>query len=143
MKKIIFVVVFFLIASIATASWECEWEDKPKEDRYGPEQLNQALADETSFGKITALGLIRLYQLFLSGKTGSECNFYPSCSRYGFDAIKKYGAIKGIIMANERVMRCNEWSYTANYPIDYQHSLLYDPVESNNTFNFIFDWLNF
>ncbi len=143
MKKAALIIFFLLSCALVKASWECEWEEKQPPDVYSEENISRAFFDEESFGKITALGLIRLYQVTLSGRTGTECNFYPSCSRYGFFAIKKYGAIKGIIMANDRLFRCHEWSYTCDYPVDYGHALLYDPVEANDTFNFIFDWLNF
>ncbi len=135
--------VLLLTGSALNAYWDGEWDITPVNDRYSPEALNKALAGETSVPKILALGLIRLYQLTLSGKTGGECNFYPSCSRYGFTAVKKFGAIKGSIMAIDRIMRCNWYAYTAGYPIDYEHGLLSDSVESNDTLNFIFDWLNF
>jgi hypothetical protein len=46
-------------------------------------------------------------------------------------------------MAFDRVLRCHSYSYTVGYPIDYEHGLLSDPVESNDTLNFVFDWLNF
>jgi len=143
MRKTAMIILFVFCASLAYASWECEWEDKPAEDRYSQENLNAALAGETSSGKIAGLSLIRLYQVFLSGKTGGECVFYPSCSRYGFFAIKKYGAIKGAIMSTDRLFRCHAWSHEYGYQFDSDRSLLLDPVEANDTFNFLFDWLNF
>ena len=36
-----------------------------------------------------------------------NCQFYPSCSNYGTDAVKKYGIIKGGAVASERITRCN------------------------------------
>ena len=38
------------------------------------------------------------------------CRFYPSCSRYGFEAVRKYGVIKGSLMAGWRVLRCNPFN---------------------------------
>jgi putative membrane protein insertion efficiency factor len=143
LKLHVFTVLLLLAAVPVFASWECEWNEKSGVDPYSAEELDRALAEETSCGKIAALALIRLYQGNFSGKTGSDCVFYPSCSRYGFYAVKKFGLIKGTIMSDERIFRCHEWSYTAGYPVDYEHMLLSDPVESNDTFNFIFDWLNF
>ena len=132
-----------VIIPAAGAYWDSEWDAAIVPDRYSKESLEKGFAEETSVLKILGLGIVRLYQLNLSGKTGTECNFYPSCSRYGFMAIKKYGAIKGGVMAADRVLRCHNYSSTAGYEIDYGRGLLSDPVEDNNTLNFIFDWLDF
>ena len=57
------------------------------------------------------LALIRLYQLIISPTLPSNtCRFYPSCSHYGYQAIYKYGVIKGVVMAAWRVLRCNPWN---------------------------------
>jgi hypothetical protein len=57
------------------------------------------------------LALIRLYQLTLSRALPPDtCRFYPSCSRYGYQAVYKYGVIRGSVMAIWRVMRCNPWN---------------------------------
>ena len=50
--------------------------------------------------RIGILALIRLYQMTLSrGMPANTCRFYPSCSHYGYQAVYKYGAIKGSAMA--------------------------------------------
>jgi putative membrane protein insertion efficiency factor len=61
--------------------------------------------------RLPLLALIRLYQMTLS-KTmpPNTCRFYPSCSHYGYQAIYKYGAIKGSFMAAWRVLRCNPFN---------------------------------
>ncbi|MCX6781817.1 MAG: membrane protein insertion efficiency factor YidD [Candidatus Magasanikbacteria bacterium] len=64
------------------------------------------------------LMLIRLYQKTFSPDHGpvkrffphGYCQFYPSCSEYGHQAIKKYGLLIGIPKAIWRVLRCNPWS---------------------------------
>ncbi|HOV05708.1 MAG TPA: membrane protein insertion efficiency factor YidD [Anaerolineaceae bacterium] len=57
------------------------------------------------------LGLIRLYQWLISPTLPpNTCRFYPSCSHYGYQAIYKYGAIKGSAMAIWRVLRCNPFN---------------------------------
>ncbi len=57
------------------------------------------------------LVLIRLYQKFISpALPANTCRFYPSCSRYGFEAVKKYGAIKGTFLAIHRIIRCNPFN---------------------------------
>lgn len=57
------------------------------------------------------LVFIRFYQKFISPALPSNtCRFYPSCSHYGYQAIYKYGAIKGLVMAIWRVLRCNPFN---------------------------------
>jgi len=38
------------------------------------------------------------------------CRYSPSCSQYGIDALKKYGAVRGLVMTLWRILRCNPWS---------------------------------
>jgi uncharacterized protein len=57
------------------------------------------------------LALIRLYQKTISPALPPDtCRFYPSCSHYGYQAIYKFGAIKGGWMAAWRILRCNPFS---------------------------------
>ncbi|MCA1955065.1 MAG: membrane protein insertion efficiency factor YidD [Anaerolinea sp.] len=57
------------------------------------------------------LGLIRLYQAVVSPALPPDtCRFYPSCSHYGYQAVYKYGALKGGWMAFKRVLRCNPFN---------------------------------
>lgn len=36
-----------------------------------------------------------------------ECRFYPSCSDYFLDAIKKHGLTAGSILSLKRFLKCN------------------------------------
>jgi putative membrane protein insertion efficiency factor len=57
------------------------------------------------------LALIRLYQKTFSRTLPADtCRFYPSCSHYSYQAIYKYGVIKGGLMAAWRVLRCNPFN---------------------------------
>jgi len=64
------------------------------------------------------LWLIRLYQKTISPDHGvfkflhphGYCRFYPTCSEYGYQVIKKRGIFIGIPKALWRIMRCNPWS---------------------------------
>ena len=61
--------------------------------------------------RILVLALIRLYQMVISpGLPANTCRFYPSCSHYGYQAVYKHGALKGLLMAIWRVLRCNPWN---------------------------------
>ncbi|SNX53780.1 membrane protein insertion efficiency factor YidD [Thermoanaerobacterium sp. RBIITD] len=54
--------------------------------------------------------LIKFYQKFLSPLKPKSCRFYPTCSQYAIDAIKKYGIFKGGLMAIWRIIRCNPFN---------------------------------
>lgn len=57
------------------------------------------------------IGMIRFYQKYLSTmKTRPTCKYTPTCSQYGLEAIEKYGALKGGLMALWRILRCNPFS---------------------------------
>jgi hypothetical protein len=61
--------------------------------------------------RLLLLAPIRLYQMTLSRTLPPDtCRFYPSCSRYGYLSIYKYGALKGGLMAAWRVLRCNPFN---------------------------------
>ncbi|MEK6222176.1 MAG: membrane protein insertion efficiency factor YidD [Chloroflexota bacterium] len=57
------------------------------------------------------LAPIRVYQHTISPNLPADtCRFYPSCSHYGYEAIYKYGVVKGGWMATTRVLRCNPFN---------------------------------
>ena len=65
------------------------------------------------------LAIIRFYQRSISPNTPPKCRFTPTCSAYAYEAITKYGALKGGWLAFRRLLRCNPF-----YKGD-----LYDPVK--------------
>ena len=54
---------------------------------------------------------VRVYQKILSPAMGGNCRYYPSCSAYGYDAIRLYGAGRGSLMAVKRPPT-SYWSIT-------------------------------
>ncbi len=57
--------------------------------------------------KYIALFLIRIYQLLISPLLPASCRFEPSCSRYGYEAISRYGIFRGGWLAVKRIGRCH------------------------------------
>ncbi len=53
------------------------------------------------------LWLIRVYQNTISRVLPPSCRFTPSCSEYAYEAIQKYGILKGGWMAVRRISRCH------------------------------------
>ncbi len=57
--------------------------------------------------KRTALALITMYQKTISPALPPMCRFVPSCSQYAYEAIAKYGVLRGGWMAVRRLCRCH------------------------------------
>ena len=57
--------------------------------------------------KTVLIALIRFYQRNISPFFPARCRFRPTCSAYAMEAIGKYGARKGGILALKRFLRCN------------------------------------
>ena len=60
------------------------------------------------------LVLIRFYQRAVSPYFPARCRFRPTCSAYAYEAISKYGAIRGGWLALKRLLRCHPF-YKGNY----------------------------
>lgn len=56
-----------------------------------------------------ALALIRFYQRAISPALPAACRYQPTCSRYAYDAIERYGALRGGWLALRRLLRCVPW----------------------------------
>lgn len=63
------------------------------------------------------LFLIRVYQLCLSPFLGKCCRFYPSCSEYALEALKKHGSLKGVWLIVRRLAKCHPWHSGGNDPV--------------------------
>ena len=71
--------------------------------------------------KLILLGLIRLYQCTLSRVLPPTCRFYPSCSQYSYQAIRRHGPWRGGWLAVKRIARChpfNPGGYDPVPPVD-------------------------
>jgi putative membrane protein insertion efficiency factor len=54
--------------------------------------------------------IVKIYKRFISPLKPPCCKYYPTCSAYAVEALRKHGAVKGIILAAWRLLRCNPWS---------------------------------
>jgi uncharacterized protein len=68
--------------------------------------------------KIVALWVIRAYQIAISPMFPPSCRFYPTCSEYAYQAIARYGIIRGGFKAAWRVLRCNPFCQGGFDPVD-------------------------
>lgn len=57
--------------------------------------------------KFIVIGLIKFYRSAISPFTPSTCRFYPTCSEYGLEAVRRFGAIKGSYLTIKRISKCH------------------------------------
>jgi len=60
--------------------------------------------------------LIKIYQFSISPFLGNNCRFYPSCSEYTIQAIRKVG-VKGLFWGFRRVCKCHPFNQGGYDPI--------------------------
>lgn len=69
---------------------------------------------------------IRWYQRrFSARRTVPCCKYYPSCSNYAREAIERFGAFRGGILAVLRLLRCRPWSYGGIDDVPQHYSVFY------------------
>jgi len=74
---------------------------------------------------------IRFFQKRVSPVDGSRCNFFPTCSHFGSQAVQSRGALLGMLMTADRLMRCH---YLVDPDAGYvrlPNGRLHDPVDHN------------
>ncbi|MCL4389986.1 MAG: membrane protein insertion efficiency factor YidD [Patescibacteria group bacterium] len=57
-----------------------------------------------------ALWSIKFYRRFLWPLFPSQCRYTPTCSEYTYQAVKKYGTIRGLYLGLKRILKCQSWS---------------------------------
>ena len=63
------------------------------------------------------IALIRGYQLTLSPFLGGSCRFLPTCSVYAREAIERYGAWRGSLLALRRLSKCHPFGSSGLDPV--------------------------
>lgn len=66
-----------------------------------------ALAQVRRWPANLVVGLVRLYQRFVSPLLGPRCRFQPTCSDYFVLAVRKYGVCRGTLRGLWRICRCH------------------------------------
>jgi putative membrane protein insertion efficiency factor len=61
--------------------------------------------------KHVAVALVYGYRYSLGLLFPTTCKYHPSCSQYALDALRRYGLLRGSVLAAWRLLRCNPWSH--------------------------------
>lgn len=65
-----------------------------------------------------AIGIIRMYQRYISPLKQSSCRYFPSCSEYMIEAVEKKGVIVGVPRGIWRILRCHPLGGSGYNPVD-------------------------
>lgn len=83
-------------------------------------------ATKTNAGVRIALFALRCYQAYLSVLFAGTCRFEPTCSQYAYQAIERFGVLRGVWLGSKRLARCHPFSGKFGY----------DPVPEERAENF-------
>jgi len=66
---------------------------------------------------LTAVVFIKSYKLFISPLLPGACRYYPTCSTYAEQAIRRFGFFKGCLLAVRRILSCNPFGGSGYDPV--------------------------
>jgi putative membrane protein insertion efficiency factor len=75
------------------------------------------------------LWALALYRRWISPALAPRCRYEPSCSTYAVEAISRFGAARGSLLAVWRLLRCNPFSHGGFDPIPGRFTLRVGPVD--------------
>ena len=67
-----------------------------------------------------AIAPIRVYQRVISPALPRRCKYEPTCSLYAVQAIRRFGILRGLVLAAWRLLRCNPFSHGGFDPVEAQ-----------------------
>lgn len=76
-----------------------------------------------------ALGAIAAYRRLISPALPRRCRYEPTCSAYATEAIRRFGAARGLLLASWRLLRCNPFSHGGFDPVPARFTLRVGPVD--------------
>ena len=79
--------------------------------------------------KRALLALIGAYSRRISPHLPRRCRYEPTCSAYAAQAIRRFGAARGTVLAAWRLLRCNPFSNGGFDPVPERFTLRVGPVD--------------
>jgi putative membrane protein insertion efficiency factor len=75
-----------------------------------PAEFRPKSAPARRVGVKAALFALRIYKAWFSALFAGSCRFEPTCSRYAYEAIERFGLARGGWLALRRLLRCHPLS---------------------------------
>jgi uncharacterized protein len=75
------------------------------------------------------LALTAAYQRWISPSMPRRCRYEPTCSAYTAEAVQRFGALRGTLLATWRLLRCNPFSHGGFDPVPERFTLKVGPVD--------------
>ena len=79
--------------------------------------------------KPLALALLRIYKRWISPAFPPSCRYVPTCSEYALEAVERFGAVRGGMMAGWRLLRCHPFAHGGLDPV--MRSAVGNPTHSH------------
>jgi putative membrane protein insertion efficiency factor len=128
------IIIFFTGFLLTAASSP----DEGRGEEPWPDETSLRFVKEKSPGSMIPPGqqvaerLLRFYQKYISPVDGDRCPSYPTCSQYGLEAVRKHGALLGLVMTFDRLIHESDEIRSAPLVRVGESYRYYDPVENND-----------
>ena len=131
-RNAIFTVFIFLFLAPWSYAAGSRWEEPWPKETSGRGVKEEAPRESLSPGQRAVGGLLRFFQVYISPVDGDRCPSYPTCSQYAREAVRKHGAMIGLVMTFDRLI--HETDEVRRAPLIRVHGSYryYDPVENND-----------
>jgi len=84
----------------------------------------------STLARRAAIAPIRFYMRFISPALPRRCKYEPTCSLYAVQAIRRFGILRGLVLASWRLLRCNPFSHGGFDPVEAQRLFRSRPLPS-------------
>jgi len=74
-------------------------------------------AQKQSVAVKVALTALRIYKVYLSFLFAGSCRFEPTCSKYAYEAIERFGVMRGSWLGLKRLLRCHRTEMPVGWDI--------------------------
>ena len=74
-----------------------------------------ATTKDQTWGVRAALLVLDGYKLYLSPWLAGSCRYDPTCSRYAYEAIGRFGVVRGVWLGTKRLLRCHPFTKRFGY----------------------------
>jgi uncharacterized protein len=84
----------------------------------------------STLGRRVAVAPVIAYQRLISPALPRRCKYEPTCSAYAVQAIRRFGILRGLVLAAWRLLRCNPFSHGGFDPVEAQRLFRRSPSEA-------------